>query len=100
MWWFKVQIEESVPETTLLQLGTTQAPISNGTSPQQSGTPSPGSPNREMTAYSSMGVSQGVAEDSGSIMPSGAQLTQLTTHISYTGGGLEGSGLSSGALAK
>lgn len=100
MCWFKVHIEEPDPGTTLLQLGTTQGPISNGTSPQQSGTPSPGSPNREMTAYSNMGVSQGVAEDSGSIMPSGAQLTQLTTHISYTGGGLDGPSISSGALAK
>jgi len=53
-----------------------------------------------MTAYSNIGVSQGVAEDSGSIMPSGAQLTQLTTHISYTGGGLEGPNISSGALAR
>ncbi|KAL1512561.1 hypothetical protein ABEB36_002138 [Hypothenemus hampei] len=61
--------------------------MSNGTSPQQSETPSPGSPNRG-TAYSSLALSQNTTNDQNVsiIEPVTAQLTQLTSHISYTGG--------------
>ncbi|XP_018579823.1 transcription factor GATA-4 isoform X3 [Anoplophora glabripennis] len=74
----EVPLEEA-PGAEYLQLGPTG--ISNG-SPQGSGTPSPGSPNRVYNLHTIQ------AGDSHHSTIEGSQLTQLTTHISYTGVGL------------
>uniref|UniRef100_A0AAR5Q1P5 GATA-type domain-containing protein n=1 Tax=Dendroctonus ponderosae TaxID=77166 RepID=A0AAR5Q1P5_DENPD len=77
---------EGDPPGTLLQLGAPQGP-SNGASPHDSESPSPGSPHRGL-AFASLSMQP----DTHTILePAGAQLTQLTSHISYTGG-LESNG--------
>lgn len=91
---FQVQIEET-PSGTFLQLGPPQGAISNGASPHESDTPSPGSPHRG-TAFTNLGMPHVSAEGqhhqhqaalhTAIAEPAVAQLTQLTSHISYTGG--------------
>ncbi|CAG9768831.1 unnamed protein product [Ceutorhynchus assimilis] len=82
----EVHLEET-PTGTFLQLGE----HTNGVSPHQSeATPSPGSPHRG-TAFTNLSL-QGEGHQQQSIIePAAAQLTQLTSHISYATGGLESS---------
>lgn len=71
---------EEANGTEYLQLGPTA--IANGSPSQGSGSPSPGSPSR---VYSLSAIHSGDEHQSAI---EGSQLTQLTSHISYTGSGM------------
>ncbi|XP_066143787.1 transcription factor GATA-4-like isoform X3 [Euwallacea fornicatus] len=90
-----VQIEDAPHgHGTFLQLE-----AAHGMSPHDSGSPSPGSPTRGGAFPNMTGVQSVVGEDPHSIIESPAvQLTQLTSHISYTGE-MDGSGVAGNSLA-
>lgn len=71
---------EGEPPGTLLQLGAPLGP-SNGASPHESESPSPGSPHRGI-AFAGLNMQN---ESHTILEPAGAQPTQLTSLISYTG---------------
>ncbi|XP_056633626.1 GATA-binding factor 6-A-like isoform X2 [Diorhabda sublineata] len=76
---FTLEVPLEANGNDYLQLGPTT--IANGSPPQDSGSPSPGSPR----VYTLSTIHTG--DDQQSVIE-GSQLTQLTSHISYTGVGM------------